>query len=85
MFGVSKPISEYFNFRKTNLTSIIISNTYKQKVEDISLLFEKGFSSKGEERGMGLSNLKDILKNYDNAFFNIKIEDEFIQQLDIYK
>lgn len=70
---------------KTNLTSIIISNTYKKKVEDISLLFEKGFSSKGEERGMGLSNLKDILKNYENAFFNIKIEDEFIQQLDIYK
>ena len=34
---------------------------------------------------MGLSNLKDILKNYENAFFNIKIEDEFIQQLDIYK
>ncbi|MCU9807991.1 hypothetical protein LEQ06_07305 [Paraclostridium sp. AKS46] len=58
MLGVSRPVSKYFNFRKTNLTSIIISNTYKKKVEDISLLFEKGFSSKGEERGMGLSNLK---------------------------
>ena len=70
---------------RKKFTSIVVSNTYKHKVEDISVLFERGYSSKGEGRGMGLSNLRDILKNYENALFNIEVGDEFIQQLDIYK
>lgn len=70
---------------KEKSVSIVISNTYKDKVKDTYLLFEKGYSSKGEGRGMGLSNVREILKNYKNATFNIKVEDEFIQQLDIFK
>ncbi|GAA0701974.1 sensor histidine kinase [Paraclostridium ghonii] len=70
---------------KEKSVSIVISNTYKHKVEDVYLLFEKGYSSKGEGRGMGLSNVREILKNYKNTTFNIKVEDEFIQQLDIFK
>ncbi|MBW4872927.1 MAG: GHKL domain-containing protein, partial [Paeniclostridium sp.] len=64
---------------------IIVSNTYKEKIEDISNLFKDGYSSKGEGRGIGLSNLKEILNNYENAYFTIKAEGEFIQKLDIYK
>ncbi|CEN80563.1 ATP-binding protein [[Clostridium] sordellii] len=70
---------------KENLISIIISNTYKEKIEDISNLFKDGYSSKGEGRGIGLSNLRKILNNYENVYFTIKIEGEFIQKLDIYK
>lgn len=70
---------------KENLISIIISNTYKNKIDDTSELFTNGYSSKGEGRGIGLSNLKEILNNYDNVYFTIKVEDEFIQKVDIYK
>nr|WP_306810414.1 GHKL domain-containing protein [Paeniclostridium sordellii] len=70
---------------KENLISIIISNTYKEKIEDISNLFKDGYSSKGKGRGIGLSNLKEILNNYENVYFTIKVEGEFIQKLDIYK
>ncbi|MGL5642161.1 MAG: sensor histidine kinase, partial [Paraclostridium sp.] len=70
---------------KENLISIIISNTYRNKIDDTSDLFTNGYSSKGEGRGIGLSNLKEILNNYDNVYFTIKAEDEFIQMVDIYK
>ena len=68
-----------------DLTSIIILNTYKSNIKNISELFKNGYSSKGEGRGIGLSNLKEILSNYNNAYFTIKAEGEFIQKLDIYK
>jgi two-component system, LytTR family, sensor histidine kinase AgrC len=64
--------------------SIITTNTYINKGKDISKFFKEGFSTKGDGRGIGLSNLKGILSNYDNAYFTIKAEDEFIQKLDIY-
>lgn len=68
-----------------DLTSIIILNTYKSNIKNTSELFKNGYSSKGEGRGIGLSNLKEILSNYNNAYFTIKAEGEFIQKLDIYK
>lgn len=70
---------------KEKLISITISNTYKNNIDDTSKLFKSGYSSKGEGRGIGLSNLREILNNYDNVYFDIKAEDEFIQKLDIYK
>lgn len=65
-------------------TSFIISNNYKYKIDNISNLFKEGFSTKGKNRGIGLSSLKCILKGYDNIHFNINVKENFVQQLDIY-
>jgi two-component system sensor histidine kinase AgrC len=44
-------------------------------------MFEKGFSTKGENRGVGLNNVKDILANrYKNVILNTSIEDEMFKQ-----
>lgn len=64
--------------------SFIIANNYNQKIENISKLFRYGYSTKGKNRGIGLSSLKSILKNYDNICFNIIAKENFVQQLDIY-
>lgn len=40
----------------------VVTNTTKKKV-DINKIFEEGYSSKGSERGIGLSNAQRILKS----------------------
>jgi two-component system sensor histidine kinase AgrC len=41
--------------------NIIIGNTYRDPIEDIEELFEKGFTTRGEGRGTGLYNLRNII------------------------
>ena len=41
--------------------SIIVKNTCKEEISNINLLFKKGYSSKGENRGLGLSIVKEIV------------------------
>lgn len=45
-------------------------------------LNKRGFSTKGENRGLGLSNLREVIDKYDNVFLETDIEEkEFIQKL----
>jgi len=62
-------------------TTIIVKNAISDKV-NISDIWKNGYSTKGTNRGLGLSSYKKILSNYDNAFCETKIEDnQFIQIL----
>jgi two-component system sensor histidine kinase AgrC len=70
--------------KKSKCTSFIMSNTYINKINNIGDLFKQGISTKGANRGIGLSNLNDILDNYEDVCFSVKLDRYFIQKLDIY-
>ena len=64
---------------------IIIENTYKNKNVDTEKIFEKGVSGKQEHTGLGLWEVRKIIKKNKNInLFTTKNERLFIQQLEIY-
>ena len=66
--------------------TIEISNTYSNKEISIEHMFEKGVSSKGENRGLGLYKVKDILSRYPKVSSDTQItNDIFMQKLVIDK
>lgn len=63
---------------------IVVSNTCRAGPVDIQNLSKRGFSNKGEGRGMGLYNLAEFTGRYDNLFIETKIENNrFIQIITI--
>ena len=66
-------------------TSIIIANSFLVKPQ-MNLLFQEGFTTKGPGRGLGLTIVQNILKNYEYVTLNTVIDKEFlIQELNICK
>lgn len=64
---------------------IKISNSYKDKSVDTDRIYEKGFSSKGENRGLGLWEVRQFIKKSKNLnLFTTKDDEYFTQQLEIY-
>lgn len=69
---------------KKNSILILIINSCLKENPPIYKMFENGFSTKGPNRGLGLSTLKEILSTYKNISFDTSIENEnFIQNLQI--
>ncbi len=53
---------------------ITISNSFNH-IPDINRIFDKGYSTKGESRGLGLNTVKRLSKTkYTNMYVNTKIE-----------
>lgn len=64
---------------------IIVENTYKNKDVDTEKIFEKGISGKEEHSGLGLWEVRKIVKKNKNTnLFTTKNEKFFVQQLEIY-
>lgn len=64
---------------------LIIENTYKEKDVDIDKIFDKGYSSKEKNTGLGLWEVRQILKKNNNLnLYTTKTEQFFKQQLEIY-
>lgn len=64
---------------------LIIENTYKQKDIDIDKIFDKGFSSKKNNTGLGLWEVRQILRKNNNLnLFTTKTDKFFKQQLELY-
>jgi len=62
-------------------TTIMVKNDICTSV-DMSNIWKSGYSTKGTNRGLGLSSYQKILNNYDNVFCETRIEDkQFIQIL----
>ena len=62
-----------------------IQNTYKETNIDIDKIFEKGYSTKENNSGYGLWEVRQILKKNKNLnLFTTKNEKFFTQQLEIY-
>lgn len=66
---------------KVNKTiAIQITNTFKNNNLDMDKINESGYSSKGENRGIGLSSANDIISKY-NMILNTRIEDNLFKQI----
>lgn len=63
----------------------IVANTYKDKQVDTEKIYEKGYSSKPNNTGLGLWKVRQILKSNDNLnLYTTKDSEYFSQQLEIY-
>ena len=72
------------NSRKRQL--LIIENTYYEKNIDTERIFEKGFSSKINNTGLGLWEVRQILNKNKNLNLYTNIDKKFFkQQLEIYE
>ena len=74
----------YFNHGNKQI--FIVQNSTQEEFIPISSLFERGVSSKGDHRGIGLANVRNILDNYQNI--SLKTESmtfAFTQELNISK
>ena len=66
---------------KANKTIVIqITNSFKNKDLDVDNINESGYSTKGENRGIGLSSANDIISKY-NMILNTRIEDNLFKQI----
>lgn len=64
---------------------LIIENTYPNKQIDTEKIYEKGFSTKKGNSGLGLWEIRQILKKNDNLnLYTTKDEEFFKQQLEIF-
>ena len=62
--------------------TFVVQNTCRPDLPPLYELLQAGFSTKGEKRGLGLSNLAEIADSCPNVMLETKIEkDRFIQTL----
>lgn len=70
---------------KYNRQVVLIENTYTNKDVNTDEIFEKGFSTKQGNTGLGLWQVRQILKKNSNLnLFTNKNDEYFIQSLEIY-
>ena len=80
----SKIVNISFEENK-NKQSIIIENTFKNKNFTIQKLYEKEFTTKKNNSGLGLWEVKKILTNHKNIMLETNINNDFfIQELEIF-
>lgn len=73
------------NEAKNNRNIILIENTYKDKDVNIDQIFNKGITGKENHTGLGLWEIRQILKKNNNVNLHTdKSEKYFSQQLEIY-
>lgn len=71
--------------KRRHLQLIIIQNTYKDKAIDTEKIYEKGFSTKEGNTGIGLWEVRQIMKKHNNLnLFTSKSDQLFSQQFEIY-
>ena len=59
---------------------VILKNTFNQENIALGRLNEYGYSTKGEGRGLGLYNVKEILKKYRNVSKSTSISEGYFEQ-----
>lgn len=69
---------------KENLHIIIVKNSCRE-VPPIHQIYKKGFSTKGENRGLGLANLREILSECEGVTLDTYISEDgsFVQEIGI--
>lgn len=74
-----------FKDSKSPRQVLLVENTYDNKKIDTEKIFEKGFSSKPNHTGLGLWEIKQILRKRKNLnLYTTKDEKFFRQQFEIY-
>lgn len=65
--AIEEPLSVcFFEDMRNNKQVLIIQNPTLDREIDVTKIFERGMSSKGQNRGVGLSNVNSILTKYPN-------------------
>lgn len=73
------------NDTKNSRQLVIVENTYKNKDIDTEKIFEKGVSGKEDHTGLGLWEVRKIIKKNNNInLYTTKNDKFFTQQLEIY-
>ncbi|MEL0538988.1 quorum-sensing sensor histidine kinase AgrC [Staphylococcus debuckii] len=81
---IDNPLIQIGFIKEENSVMIIIMNKCAKDIPKVHELFQEGFSTKGNNRGLGLSTLKEISESKDNVLLDTVIEnDYFIQKLEI--
>nr|WP_088810138.1 MULTISPECIES: GHKL domain-containing protein [Listeria] len=63
---------------------IVFANSIPENMPPVYKIFEEGFSTKGDARGLGLASLRETIQKYSNVTLATKLMDrEFIQELEI--
>ena len=79
---INVTIRNDFNVKRQLL---IVENTYKDKNVDTEKIYEKGYTSKPNNTGLGLWETRQILKRHNNLNLYTSKDNEFFkQQLEIY-
>ncbi|WP_318038338.1 sensor histidine kinase [Clostridium estertheticum] len=79
-----KKVIDVALINKINSVILVVANTFKGDIPALSKLFKEGFSTKGENRGLGLSNCKDMIGKYKNISLDTSISDvQFIQEITV--
>ena len=70
--------------RQEHGTLIVVSNSCREETPELYKLFEKGFSTRGSNRGLGLSNLREMVAQYQGVVLDTqRREGTFIQLLEV--
>jgi len=65
--------------REERALTFIVLNGINEKV-DVTMIYEKGYSTKGEGRGLGLGIVNDIVSKYKNVILNTCADDSKFRQ-----
>lgn len=64
-----------FGIIKSNESiSVVITNTFEGELPPIHKIFERGFSTKGDNRGIGMAYVKEVTSNLENVFLDMSKE-----------
>lgn len=78
------PVLSVGIFEKAGEQKIIIKNTCRENKLTTRQMFEKGFSTKGKDRGLGLSNVRHLLDRLEHvSITTINENGYFVQELRI--
>lgn len=70
--------------QKKDAIVLVFANNLPEDSPPVHQFFDEGFSTKGENRGLGLSTLKKTLKKYPNVSLDTKVTQlGFVQELEI--
>lgn len=70
--------------KKDNSIVMVLINSAPENTPPIYKIYKRGFSTKGDNRGLGLSNLKEIVNRYKTVTLDTIIENgSFIQSIEI--
>lgn len=76
---------EFRNDQRNSRQIILVENTYKDKNVDTDKIYDKGFSSKENHTGLGLWEVRKLVKKNNNVNLHTSKTDKyFSQQLEIY-
>ncbi|UPQ86121.1 GHKL domain-containing protein [Ignavigranum ruoffiae] len=67
-------------FQLQHSVHLIIDNTYVGEMIPTNQLFQPGFSTKGQQRGLGLANVREIIAQYPDVSIETQIKGQIFSQ-----